>query len=212
MSLTIESLQPFAIAALAIVVGLASPLAQAGAGDLDPSFADHGRLGPISRAGGEARSIELLETGGILVGGGDVDASGYLTSEPLGRCTLRINGSSFARQFAEDGATDTTFNSAPVPDVEAVAMARQADGRIIVLGRKIALLSAFRCSHSFTPLVLRLESNGSLDSTFGINGMRQLERLKAAHSLVLDPRGRIVIAGVRWVDDDDRSRRAGTSR
>ena len=116
---------------------------------------------------------------------------------------LENQGSSFARQLAEDGAVDRYFTPASIPDVEAVAMARQADGRIIVLGRKIALLSAYRCSHSFTPLVLRLESDGSLDSTFGVNGMRQLERLKAAHSLVLDPRGRIVIAGVRWVDDDD---------
>ena len=201
MSITVRDLQKAGISVV-LAVGLVTPPAQAGTGDLDPTFADHGRLAPISRAGGQAKSVELLETGGILVGGGDVDASGYLTSEPLGRCTLRINGSSFARQLAEDGATDATFNSASVPDVEAVAMARQSDGRIIVLGRKIELLSTFRCSHSFTPVVYRLESNGSLDSTFGVNGIRQLARLKAAHSLTLDSRGRIVIAGVRWVEDD----------
>ena len=83
MSLTIESLQPFAIAALAIVVGLASPLAQAGAGDLDASFADHGRLGPIPRANGHATSVELREVGGILVGGGDIDVSGSLFGGPF---------------------------------------------------------------------------------------------------------------------------------
>ena len=36
-----------------------------------------------------------------------------------------------------------------------------------------------------------------------MNGIRQSARLKAARSLALDPRGRIVIAGVRWVDDDE---------
>ena len=203
MSLTSKGFQSLAIGAFAIALGLDSSLAQAGTGDLDPSFADHGRLGSISGVGGEARSVELLQSGGILVGGGDVDASGYPTSEPLGRCTLRIQGSSFTRHLTEDGATVTTFNPAPVPGVEAVAMARQADGRIVVLGRKIELLSSYRCSHSFDPVIFRLETDGLLDSTFGVNGMRQLERLRAAHSLTLDPRGRIVIAGVRWVDDDD---------
>ena len=75
--------------------------------------------------------------------------------------------------------------------------------RIIVLGRKIELVSAYRCTHSFTPLVYRLASDGSLDATFGVNGIQQSARLKAARALALDPRGRIVIAGVNWVDDEE---------
>ena len=124
------------LAVLTVSTGLVAPLAQGATGDLDPSFADHGRLDPIPRVGGHARSVELLESGGILVGGGDIDVSGSFYGDFSGRCTLRFAGSSFVRQLAEDGATDTTFNSAPVPDVEAVAMVRQADGRITVLGAR----------------------------------------------------------------------------
>ena len=109
------------------------------------------------------------------------------------------------------GALDATFSAVTLPDIEAVSMARQADGKIVGIGHKVRLLSSFRCSHSFTPTVFRLNSDGSLDTGFGLNGTTELHRLTTIRSLALDSKERIVMAGTRWVDETIPPRRAGTS-
>src|SRR5262245_42850166 len=59
--------------ATAVATSLAAPLAQAASGDLDPSFADHGRLAAILGAEGAVYSIEALDGGGAFVAGADLD-------------------------------------------------------------------------------------------------------------------------------------------
>ena len=67
-------------AVLMVAAGLPAPYAYGEVGDLDPSFADHGRLGPIPGAAGGVRSVELLDAGGFVVGGGDFQ----MTEGPTG--------------------------------------------------------------------------------------------------------------------------------
>src|SRR5262245_55298377 len=50
---------------------LAAPL-DAKEGDLDPSFGDVGRVGPISAIPGSGWSIYAMEDGSLVIGGGEV--------------------------------------------------------------------------------------------------------------------------------------------
>ena len=188
---------------LAVSATIGVPAALAATGDLDPDFADHGRLTPIAGAGGGAVFVDSAASGGILIGGSDLDASGSIYNLDGMGCTFRAHASSFVMRIDERGALDATFNAVTLPDIEAVSMARQADGKIVGIGHKVRLLSNYRCSHSFTPTVFRLNSDGSLDTGFGLNGTTELRRLSTVRSLALDSKGRIVMAGTRWVDDDD---------
>ena len=54
----------------AVATGLLAPVALGASGDLDPEFADLGRLGPIAELKGPARSLEALDDEGLLLGGG----------------------------------------------------------------------------------------------------------------------------------------------
>ena len=188
---------------LAVSATIGVPAALAATGDLDPDFADHGRLTPIVGAGGGAVFVDSAASGGILIGGSDLDASGSIYNLDGMGCTFRAQASSFVMRIDERGALDSTFSAVTLPDIEAVSMARQADGKIVGIGHKVRLLSSYRCSHSFTPTVFRLNSDGSLDTGFGLNGTRELRRLNTIRSLALDSKGRIVMAGTHWVDDDD---------
>lgn len=187
---------------LAVSSAIGVPAALAATGDLDPDFADHGRLTPIVGTGGGAVFVDSAASGGILIGGSDLDARGSLFNDGMG-CTFRAQASSFVTRIDERGALDSTFTAVTLPDIEAVSMARQADGKIVGIGHKIGLLSSYRCSHTFTPTVFRFNSDGSLDTGFGLNGTRELRRLNTVRSLALDSKGRIIMAGTRVVDDDD---------
>ena len=57
----------------AVATGLLAPMALGASGDLDPEFADGGRLGPIPELNGAAWSVEALDGDGVLIGGGDSD-------------------------------------------------------------------------------------------------------------------------------------------
>ena len=159
-----------------------------------PAVADRQRRGA-------ALFVDVLASGRILVGGGDVDSSG---SNRLGPdwCTLRIAGSSFTSQLDEGGGVYQVSQPSQVAGIAADNVARQADGKVVVVGRKIQRTSSYGCLHSFTPTIYRLRDNGSLDDSFGVIDLQELAGLISANSLALDPQGRIVIAGVRPIEDD----------
>ena len=54
----------------AVATGLLAPVALGASGDLDPEFADLGRLGPIAELKGPAWSLEALDDESLLMGGG----------------------------------------------------------------------------------------------------------------------------------------------
>ena len=193
----VEKALKIVITALAIGGGLAAPLARAATGDLDPSFADNGRRAPIGRAGGTALFVESLGPDGIVVGGSDFDISGRWSSEP-GACTLEAEAASFTTQVFEDGGAHRLLDPATAGNVEASAFARQPDGKIVVVGRSVRVPD-FRCYVSSTPTVFRLNGDGSLDAAFGV---RDLPVVTGAHSIALDHKGRMVIAGVRPIRND----------
>lgn len=79
---------------------------------------------------------------------------------------------------------------------EALALARQADGKIVTAGRVIG-----DATHQFE--VIRYNSNGSLDNGFGIGGIviTQVSFLSTATAIVIQPDGKIVAAGTYHTGD-----------
>ena len=183
-------------AVLMVAAGLPAPYAHAEVGDLDPSYADHGRLGPIPGAAGGVRSVGPLDAGGFLIGGGDFQmtrGSDWMWN-PRSSCRRTIHN--FVGQLREDGAVDDAFSSAEIASTETYAIARQDDGGIVAVGREIGG-NVTSCLFSRKLVVFRFASDGTLDSAFGTNGIFRLssEESSWASSIVLEPDGRIVVAG-----------------
>ncbi len=180
------------------------PAARAETGDLDPSFADHGRL--VEIAGSEVRSIILTDAGGFFVG-----SIGVVSEGPFYSCDKTIV--SYASQFRYDGAGDPSFNTARINNLQALAFALQADGSIVGVGRRLYYGNfGGRCfTHSRSFAAFRLLPDGSLDTSFGAGGFfdwdpGETDYLHQGRSLLLEPNGAIVIAGNMVTGDTGESR------
>jgi uncharacterized delta-60 repeat protein len=143
-------------------------------GSLDTTFSGDGRLtfswGPISRA----TAALALPNGKLLVAG---------FSGPEG-------GNMQVARLTASGALDNTFGTggkAPVDfggDDFAVAMARHANGRILLAGR----------STTAGAIVARLRSNGVLDPDFGGDG-RVTVGSGSLSAVIVQPDRKILLAG-----------------
>lgn len=104
--------------------------------------------------------------------------------QPRAFCTIRLN---------EDGSFDTTFGgglgyvianiSGPSATFASQGVVVQNDGKIIVAG-----------SSPTGMLVIRYNSNGSLDTTFGTGGVVQ-NQFTLANKVIMQPDGKILVVG-----------------
>ena len=98
-------------------------------------------------------------------------------------------------------AIDEAFSSAEIDSTETYAIARKDDGGVVAVGLEVGgnvdQMSFFRR----TLVVFRLGADGTLDSAFGTNGIFRLsnEGSSWASSVVLEPDGRIVVAGAAYI-------------
>jgi uncharacterized delta-60 repeat protein len=152
------------------------------AGSLDASFSGDGLV--TTSIGSESTARDL-----VLEPDGRIDVAGHARVGGRDRVALA--------RYTSAGALDTTFGSngrstAAVGDDDAFALAlvRQDDGRLVAAGgaseggvTKIALA--------------RFSSGGSLDSGFGSGGsvLTPVGAGALASSLLIDPDGRLVVAG-----------------
>jgi uncharacterized delta-60 repeat protein len=192
----IPQLARVAAPSTAIATALVAPFAQAGTGDLDPSFADRGRYGPVVWLKGAARSVEARDEGGAILGGGDVDTSCYYSWY----CWYDIvwEGSNFIDALNDNGAVDSAYDAGAPAGVEVFDLARQADGSVVAVGRRVGPRNPLH--NKLT--VFRLEPGGPLDAGFGNEGIVELDEARfgirhQASSVLVQPDGRIVIAGAR---------------
>jgi uncharacterized delta-60 repeat protein len=178
-----------------LLTGTGHTAVHAGTGDLDPAFADHGRQ--VELPGMEARFVEPMAAGGLLVG-----TSGVLvTSNGIDGCT--IDGFSAVTQLDADGTSDPSFTPARIGGIQAISFARQADGRIVGVGRRVRGNPFFggRCFLNVRSLAaFRLNLDGSLDTTFGAGGIFDWDAggtgsLHQGRSVLLEENGAVVIAG-----------------
>ena len=158
-------------------------------GVLDPTFSGDGRAISLIGAWSAANAVALQDDGKIVVAGTAAD-----TSDGAGQFALV--------RFLADGRPDPTFGTAGAvmtdfndqPSTEIIhALAIQPDGKLVVAGFTMTgMVGDSRWA------VARYLPDGRLDPTFDHDG-KQIEDFgpstDTAHAVVLQPDGKIVVAG-----------------
>jgi uncharacterized delta-60 repeat protein len=164
------------LCAFAIFFASSSP-AMAQAGQLDPTFGNHG---VVVTANTSAQVAALQTDGKILVGGLAPNSQGFF--EPA---VLRYNtNGTLDSSFGTGGIVAMTeSNGAPV-----FGLAVQSDGKIVFVAPAKLNFDVFR-----------LNTNGSLDTTFGANGVVSIRPLSFSFGqtpggLLVQPDGKILLA------------------
>jgi uncharacterized delta-60 repeat protein len=155
-------------------------------GNLDASFGVGGKLTLAGRLVGEGLALQsdgkFVLVGSVNVGSGATASTDF--------ALMRLN---------TDGSPDTTFGTAGTVTTAisnerdaALAVALQADGRIVVAGHTSNINANFA--------VARYNTNGALDTSFG-NGTGVLtvdffRFTDSAESVLVQPDGKIVLGGV----------------
>jgi uncharacterized delta-60 repeat protein len=153
------------------------------AGDLDPSFGIGGMVTTsFGTASAQSTSVALQSDGKIVVAGTTYDGNYSFTV-----ARYNTNGT-FDTSFDGDGTLITGFG-----DVRGIAtsIVIQTDGKIVVAGR-------FADSFSVDFGLVRYNGDGSLDTTFGIDGLVRTSFGTSQcriESMALQSDGKIVVAG-----------------
>ena len=144
-------------------------------GALDTTFDGDGRKMISWGAIGRATAVVVAPNGKLLVGGFSGPEGGNIQV-----ARLKPNGA-LDPAFATGGIATVDFGG----DDFGEAMARQADGRIVVTGRSTAAGA----------VVARLRATGVLDPDFGSGGRVTLAGGGSATAVAVQPDRRIVVAG-----------------
>lgn len=166
-------------AAVAAAAGMTGPPAMAAPGDLDPLFGDGGRQSSLNPSFADTRwSVEVQEDDSVLLGGGG-DYCYWYCYEDL-----------FIGRLLPNGMPDASFAAALPEGTFVDDTALQSDGKLVGVGQANGKLQVFR-----------LRPDGSLDPDFGLGGLVLINDTSNAaydgHSVIVDPDGRIVVAGSR---------------
>lgn len=166
-------------------------------GSLDSTFGVGGKAIGNGGNGGYITSIAIQSDGKIVAAGYNVVLAGSLN---LNFAVVRYN---------TNGSLDTSFgdNGRVFTDVGGRndimrAIAIQPDGKIVAAGTTKAYFNANKTTEY---CVVRLNVDGTFDTTFGTNGIvttdvGNLSSSNAANALGLQPDGKIVVAGTRDYD------------
>jgi uncharacterized delta-60 repeat protein len=169
------------LAAAVLIVVLVASSAAAAPGDLDTAFSGDGFTVTTFRDSyGVATSVAIQSDGRTVVAGGMHRNVSIEADFALARYTLdgRLD-----RTFSGNGRARTDFGAR---FDEALGVAIQADGKIVVVGRA-----------SDDIAVARYEADGDLDASFSRNGKRVIDLggVDAAFDVLPQADGKIVMAG-----------------
>ncbi len=154
-------------------------------GSLDSSFGSGGRVS--TDFGGR---LELVLSSAIQGDGKLVVVGGSRISDtsPYDFALARYN---------PNGTLDASFGNAGTIitdlgfDDIATAVAIQADGKIVVVGMNNDTSPA----HSVYIAIVRYNSDGSIDTSFGTNGKTSTNSLNGVQTAILQPDGKILVGG-----------------
>jgi uncharacterized delta-60 repeat protein len=159
-----------------VILICASSLAAAQAGHLDASFGSAGiftfSLTTNNGSSNLASAVALQSDGKFVVAGQLGSRSGLLRLNPNG---------SLDSSFGNGGVVVTKIGGVILQNFGGLAI--QSDGKIVVAATGVPARGQ----------VARFNSNGSLDTTFGSNGIAAVQ--VATGLLVLQPDGKIVVTG-----------------
>jgi uncharacterized delta-60 repeat protein len=159
-------------------------------GQLDTSFGNGGRTGPIGVGWTSAASSAASDMDGRIVVGGSVTLS-------QDRATNRSTQAPAIARYGLDGKLDHSFGKGGVVLLESggtaiTAIAAMPDGKIVVGG----LLHVAKCGTCLA--VMRLNADGMPDVGFGRDGICVLpfhQGTLGGHGIVLQANGKLVLAG-----------------
>jgi len=148
------------------------------AGSIDSSFGTNGKA-------------SAFFSNGLAYGGGVRQADGKLI------VTGFTNGDFAAARFTESGTLDSTFgtNGKSIISIQAndipYGCTLQPDGKLIIVGTTTLDYSDYNFA------AIRLNTNGTLDSTFGSNGktIMSYPGNNEAHAVIVQSDGKILVAG-----------------
>jgi uncharacterized delta-60 repeat protein len=173
---------------VAAALGISLPvLAQAAAGDLDPSFGSDGKvLTDFGNSRADVGQAVGIEPGGKIVVAGLSDDAGGNPDFTL----VRYNrDGSLDPSFGLDGRVQTDFGSSSSDIAQAAAI--EPDGKIVVAGYSNAVGTR-------DVALARYNRDGSLDPSFGSGGkvLTDLGGLDEASAVAVEADGKIVAVGV----------------
>ena len=176
----------FAAAIVALLVTCTPALALQ-AGDPDPGFGSNGVAAyPLGGGSAQIDALAVQPDGKLVLAGTANDANG---DPAVLLARLRPDGS-LDSSFGNGGSVIKQFETGATPISRAHAVLLQPDGKILV--------------GTDGPLVVRFDSSGKLDPTFGSGGVVPAPALADAidpstDALALEPNGNIVVGGMRGV-------------
>jgi uncharacterized delta-60 repeat protein len=170
-------------------------------GSLDNSFGSGGKaiVPHFSTGGGDydnALGLALDTSGRLVLAGSASDyVSGYGYTHRFAVARLNANGS-LDSSFGSGGQTTVSFSTGGYDNSNAVGLALDASGRLVVAG------TAYGYSDGSRFAVTRLNGDGSLDSSFGSGGKTTISYGSYSYvvGVALDASGRVVVAGTYYPD------------
>src|ERR1041385_6325307 len=182
-----------AVAAVTLSCIISPQVAQAAAGDLDPTFGTGGMLmTDINRSTAIGNAVAIQADGKLVVVGTAYRQNDFSDEDFV------------VTRYNTDGTLDNTFGRGgkvrtDFPGLAAVpsAVVIQTDGKIVVAG---GAFSQFTFAGNFE--VVRYKPNGSLDRSFGNGGIvtTTFPEGSYAFDVALQPDGKIIAAGTLFVD------------
>ena len=112
---------------------------------------------------------------------------------------ILVTGADLIGRYTSEGQLDTTFGSSGIAALNsaiATAIALQSDGKILVTTGSGAPTELFSSQYLPSPqagAIARYNTNGSLDTNFGISG--QAACVASAAAIAIQSNGKIVVAG-----------------
>jgi uncharacterized delta-60 repeat protein len=174
------------------------------AGGLDPTFGTGGLVN-VNVPGtlwSQTRAVVVQPDHKIVV----VGIATRAVAMPGGRGYPEyFNSSSFVvARFNPDGSLDSTFGTGGLVSTQVstsdnpAAVAVEPDGKILVMGSTFTMDPLFGVYWVFPPtpttVLIRYNTDGTLDSTFGTGGIVQTDA-NGARGLAVQPDGKILLAG-----------------
>lgn len=155
-------------------------------GTIDSSFGTNGVVQSETTSWGfhypTPNDIKIMQDGRIVIG---LKASIFALNPPSGNTAFSVI------RLLPNGSLDTSFNHTGIAYtntnlpglIYCRAMSLQPDGKILLFGDADSLA------------IIRFDSSGSLDKSFGINGLKKFDTLGRLEDGLIQPDGKIV-AGV----------------
>lgn len=170
----------------------------------DPSFGNNGKVATgFGASNNKATTVAVLPDGKIIAGGSSYSAKsknfGQVDSDNFTLIKYNSNGT-FDNTFGIEGKVITDYyNLFPNQNFSGniTALKLQNDGKIVVIG----VLTGLNLAANHT-ILSRYNSDGSLDSGFGINGIVFIDYFYSysnQNTLLIQPDGKIIIGDINRI-------------